>query len=258
MSIPYSKPVIGISGSVIVDSGGMFPGYHRSYVNEDYVQSVIKNGGIPLIIPMSQDASVLDGYIEHIDGLILSGGHDVCPRNYNEEPDQKLGDICPQRDRFDCALLQRAIEKNLPILGICRGCQILNVHHGGSLWQDLSYAEGVTIKHWQEHHPELVTHSICLERDSLLFQVLGEESMMVNSFHHQIIRQLGNGFRAVARSKDGVIEAIEHADYRFMVGVQWHPEMLHGSEMEMNRIFAALIDEAAKKPVEEVCSCEAC
>ncbi|MFU2193912.1 gamma-glutamyl-gamma-aminobutyrate hydrolase family protein [Streptococcus pluranimalium] len=252
--VPNKKPIIGISASVIVDQGGMFPGYHRSYVNEDYVNSVIKNGGIPLIIPISQDETVIDGYIDTVDGLILSGGHDVCPLNYDEEPDQKLGDTLPLRDRFDCTLVAKAISKNIPILGICRGCQILNIHHGGTLWQDLSYCEGVSIKHWQEHHPDLATHSVVIEQDSRLFDIFGQDKMMVNSFHHQIIRTVGDGFRIVARAKDGVVEAIEHTGYRFMIGVQWHPEMLHQCDDCMNRIFGALIDEA-KVPAKQIVAC---
>lgn len=104
-------PIVGISGSVMIDQGGMFPGYHRSYVNEDYVNSVIQNGGIPVIIPVSDVTEVLDSYIDKIDALILSGGHDVCSMNYNEEPCPKMGDIFPERDKFDFALLERA-EKN--------------------------------------------------------------------------------------------------------------------------------------------------
>ncbi|MBO4110701.1 gamma-glutamyl-gamma-aminobutyrate hydrolase family protein [Streptococcus suis] len=252
MESKCSKPIIGISASIIVDSGGMFPGYHRAYVNEDYVNSVIRSGGIPLIIPISQDETVIDGYIGSIDGLILSGGHDVNPLNYDEEPDQKLGDIFPLRDWFDSQLLQKAKEKRIPILGICRGCQIINVSHGGSLWQDLSYAEGVTIKHWQAHHPDLATHSIVIEEDSVLYHVLGEKKVMVNSFHHQVIRKVGDGFRVVARARDGVIEAIESTDYPFMIGVQWHPEMLHHCDAGMCRLFKALVEAAQGMSSEKI------
>ncbi|WP_162012333.1 gamma-glutamyl-gamma-aminobutyrate hydrolase family protein [Streptococcus sp. S784/96/1] len=249
----YKKtPIIGISASIIVDQGGMFPGYHRAYVNEDYVHSITQNGGIPMILPVSSDREVLDGYMEGIDGLLLSGGHDICPLNYGEEPSPKLGDTFPARDQFDFALLEKAKEKNIPILGICRGAQIINVNHGGTLWQDLSYANQPFLKHWQEHYPDLATHSVILEKDSLLMQIFGQEKMLVNSFHHQIVREVGDNLRVVARAMDGVVEAIEHTDYRFMIGVQWHPEMLHKSMLEMNQLFKAFIEEAKVKPVARV------
>ena len=113
-----SKPIIGISGSIIIDGSGNFPGYRRSYVNEDYVKSVIKNGGIPYIIPMNSSEEVIKEQIQNVDGLILSGGHDVTPRFYNQEPHKNLGGILPERDVFDFNLVKFAIEKNIPILGI--------------------------------------------------------------------------------------------------------------------------------------------
>ncbi|QGG98123.1 gamma-glutamyl-gamma-aminobutyrate hydrolase family protein [Streptococcus dysgalactiae] len=238
-------PIIGISASVIVDSGGMFPGYHRSYVNEDYVSSVCKNDAIPMILPISEDVTILDGYINTIDGLILSGGHDICPLNYGEEPSPKLGDTFPARDAFDFALLERAVAKEIPILGICRGNQIINVKNGGNLWQDLSYVQKPLLKHWQEHHPDWATHSVDLEKGSLLHRIFETDTLMVNSFHHQIIKEVAPGFKVAARAKDGVIEAIEHESYPFMIGVQWHPEMLHQSVPIMNRLFQALIQATA-------------
>ncbi|WP_303974683.1 gamma-glutamyl-gamma-aminobutyrate hydrolase family protein, partial [Streptococcus merionis] len=222
------------------------------YVNEDYVLSVSKNGGVPMILPVTDEERVLDGYINSIDALILSGGHDVCPFNYGEEPSPKLGDTFPARDQFDFALLRKAKEKNIPILGICRGAQIINVYHGGTLWQDLSYADQPFLKHWQEHYPDLPTHSIRIERGSLLYQIFGEEKMMVNSFHHQVMRHVPEEFRVVARAADTAIEAIEHVNYRFLVGVQWHPEMLYLSRKEMNRLFKALINEARGETVAEI------
>ena len=127
------KPIIGISGSVIIDDSGIFPGYRRSYVNEDYVDSVIQNGGIPYIIPFNENEEVIKEQLLNVQGLILSGGHDVDPHNYKEEPEQKLGDIWPERDQFDMLLLKLAEENGVPVLGICRGAQIINVYHGGTL-----------------------------------------------------------------------------------------------------------------------------
>lgn len=239
-------PIVGISGSVMIDQGGMFPGYHRSYVNEDYVNSVIQNGGIPVIIPVSDVAEVLDSYIDKIDALILSGGHDVCSMNYNEEPCPKMGDIFPERDKFDFALLERAEKKRIPILGICRGAQVINVYHGGSLYQDVSMCDTAAVKHWQGHFPEQVTHSVDIVDDSLLHRIVKVNRVMVNSFHHQIMKNVAPDFNVVARAADGVIEAIEHKDYPMLIGVQWHPEMMHKKSMQMNLLFTALINNARK------------
>ena len=133
------KPVIGISGSLIIDSSGSFAGYKRSYVNNDYILSVIKNGGIPFIIPFNENEEVIKAQIEMVDGLLLSGGQDIAPKNYGEEPTPKLGDIFPERDDFEYGLLKAALEAKKPILGICRGSQIINTYFNGSLYEDLSY-----------------------------------------------------------------------------------------------------------------------
>lgn len=239
------KPVIGISGSFIIDNGGSFPGYRRSYVNEDYVNSVIKNGGIPYIIPFSLDKEIILEQIKNVDGLILSGGHDVTPKFYKEEPMQKLGGISQDRDIFDFELLRNAKELNKPVLGICRGFQIMNVYFGGNLYQDLSYDKNVFIKHDQVNSPSMVSHSIDVTKDSLLESLIGNDNVMVNSFHHQIVKDVAKGFEIGAKSKDGVVESIENKDLR-MIGVQWHPEMLHNSVEIMNELFKFVIKEATK------------
>ncbi|WP_426711260.1 gamma-glutamyl-gamma-aminobutyrate hydrolase family protein [Cetobacterium sp. SF1] len=239
------KPIIGISGSLIIDEGGMFPGYERAYVNNDYVQSVVRAGGIPYIIPMVYDDEVIKAQIENIDGLIMSGGHDVNPMLYGEEPCKELGGIMPRRDKFDMLLIKNALELKKPILGICRGEQILNVASGGSLYQDLKFIEGSYIKHNQGHLPDYPTHTITIKQDSKLYSILGEETL-VNSFHHLAVKTVAPGFKAVAYSKDGVIEAIEKDGDLFVMGVQWHPEMLSASYENMQKLFIKLIEEAKK------------
>lgn len=240
------KPLIGISGSVLLTNYGSSEGYRRAYVNEDYVQSVLQNGGIPFILPVVDDEEVLSTYIEQLDGLILSGGHDVTPQYYGEEPMQKIGETWELRDWFDSLLVEKALEKGIPVLGICRGMQVMNVLHGGSLWQDLSYMKDVEIKHLQGHSPELVTHLVDIEEGSQLHELMGENHVMVNTFHHQAVRELGQGFKATAFSADGIVEAIEHEEHPFYLGVQWHPEMLHASVPLMNQLFAGLIQAAQK------------
>ncbi len=240
------KPIIGISGSILTDASGNFAGYKRAYVNHDYISSVLKNGGIPVILPFSEDMEAVRRQIGAVDGLLLSGGQDVYPQHYGEEPRQKLGETFPERDIFDFELIRCCMEEKKPILGICRGMQIINTYFKGTLYQDLSYVEKETLRHNQQTLPAQLSHCVEIEEDSKLYGIFGERQMPVNSFHHQAVRQTGEGLRVTARAKDGIVEAIEHKDYPFLLAVQWHPEMLHQSCEPMNKLFAALIAAAEK------------
>ena len=241
------KPVIGISGSLIIDDSGSFAGYKRSYVNNDYILSVIRNGGIPFIIPFNENEEVIKAQMEMIDGLLLSGGQDVAPGNYGEEPTPKLGDIFPERDDFEYALLKSALEAKKPVLGICRGSQIINTYFNGSLYQDLSYIGKDVLKHNQVNSPSMVTHSVTIDKSSKLFDIFGEEKIRVNSFHHQAVKKVGEGLVKAAKAPDGIVEAIEKTDYPFLVAVQWHPEMLQNSVDMMNKLFLRFIKEASNE-----------
>ena len=241
------KPVIGISGSLIIDDSGSFAGYKRSYVNNDYILSVIRNGGIPFIIPFNENEEVINAQMEMIDGLLLSGGQDVAPKNYGEEPTPKLGDIFPERDDFEYALLKSALEAKKPVLGICRGSQIINTYFNGSLYQDLSYIGKDVLKHNQVNSPSMVTHSVTIDKSSKLFDIFGEEKIRVNSIHHQAVKKVGEGLVKAAKAPDGIVEAIEKTDYPFLVAVQWHPEMLQNSVDMMNKLFLRFIKEASNE-----------
>ena len=241
------KPVIGISGSLIIDDAGSFAGYKRSYVNNDYILSVIRNGGIPFIIPFNENEEVIKAQMEMIDGLLLSGGQDVAPGNYGEEPAPKLGDIFPERDDFEYGLLKSALEAKKPVLGICRGSQIINTYFNGSLYQDLSYIGKDVLKHKQVNSPSMVTHSVTIDKSSQLFDIFGEEKIRVNSFHHQAVKKVGEGLVMAAKAPDGIVEAIEKTDYPFLVAVQWHPEMLQNSVDMMNKLFLRFIKEASNE-----------
>ena len=238
------KSVIGISTSVIVDQGGGFPGYERIYVNKDYVSSVIAAGAVPLMIPMDATEENLRQTLELVDGMIFSGGHDIAPIRYGEEPHQKLQEICPERDEFDFLLYRLAKEHSLPILGICRGFQLMNVSEGGKLYQDLSLKETESFKHSQGHGPSILTHTVSIEAGSRLHEILGKEEIRVNSFHHQAVKSVSEKVAISGRALDEVIEAIEVKNYPFAVGVQFHPEMLQEKEEDMKKIFAALVSAA--------------
>lgn len=239
------KPIIGISGSIMKDSSGDFAGYERAYVNNDYVESVVRAGGIPYIIPLVEDEDVIKEQAKFIDGLIMSGGQDVNPMLFNEEPCKELGDILPKRDTFDMALIREVANLKKPILGICRGEQILNVTFGGTLYQDIKFSEGSYIKHNQKKLPNFATHSVEIVEGSKLYDILGREAI-TNSFHHLAVKSVAPGFKVVAYAKDGVVEAIEKDGEKFILGVQWHPEMLSKDYKNMAKIFETLIEKAKK------------
>jgi len=239
------KPIIGISSSIIVDDLGSFAGYKRAYVNKDYVDAVVRAGGVPLIIPFTTNKEVIISQAQLIDGLILSGGHDINPYNYGQEPSQKIGEIFPERDIYEMILLEESKKRDIPILGICRGFQLINVAAGGTLYQDLSLIPGNILKHNQVSNPTLKTHKIEIKKNSFISSIFGKETM-VNSFHHQAIDKVANDFIVVARASDGVVEAIEHKTYKFLVAVQWHPEMLAVNCEKARVLFSKFVEEAKK------------
>lgn len=240
------KPLIGVSGSHMVDGGGMFPGYHRSYVNDDYIRSVIDAGGIPVILPYTADDEVVRETMEHVDGLLLSGGHDLYPLTYGEEPKQGLGGIWPARDHFDFLLVEMAKKRGLPIMGICRGLQIVNVYHGGSLYQDLKYDKNCYIKHFQNQSPAMPTHTVTIEADSHFAEIVGCTSWMTNTHHHQTVNKVGKGLRVVATAKDGTVEALEATDYPYLMSYQFHPEMMSVDNEKAKLLFKDFVNHAAK------------
>lgn len=234
------KKVIGISGSILIDKGTVFPGYKRSYVNNDYVQAVLLGGGVPLIIPVSTDEEVIEAQLRNVDGIILSGGEDVNPLLFGEEPNEFIGETMNERDTFDLTLIKYAIKMKKPILGICRGCQILNVALGGDLYQDCSQAENYKVSHIQKCNTTQGSHTIDIEKESYLYSIFGEKEI-VNSYHHMSIKNMADEFKVVAKSKDGIIEAIESNNELFILGVQWHPEMMASTNEKMLEIFKLLI-----------------
>ena len=239
------RAIIGISSSIIVDNSGSFAGYKRAYVNKDYVDAVIRAGGVPLIIPFSTDKEVIISQAQLIDGLILSGGHDISPYNYGQEPSQKIGETFPERDTYEMILLEESKKRDIPILGICRGFQLINVAAGGTLYQDLSLIPGNILKHDQVSNPTLTTHKVEIKENSVISSIFGKETM-VNSFHHQVINKVANDFIVVAKASDGVVEAIEHKTYKFLVAVQWHPEMLAVNCEKARELFSKFVEEAKK------------
>ena len=196
------------------------------------------------MIPITSDKEELTHILEVIDGLVMTGGEDVDPLKwFNEEPVRALGGIAPERDEFDITLIRMAVEKGLPVLAICRGEQVMNVAFGGTLYQDIpSQVEGTYVKHSQNAPSSYATHTIDIDRHSKLYKILGKESVVVNSFHHQAVKNIAEGFMITARAKDGVVEAIEREGDQFVVGVQFHPEgMVSKGDDTFLPLFEALI-----------------
>jgi len=240
-----SKPFIGVSGSHIREASIAYADLYRSYVNHDYLRSVEEAGGIPIIVPFTENDAVAREVVKKLDGLVLSGGHDVYPLYYGEEPLQGLGDVWPQRDHFDFTLIEAAEEMGIPILAICRGHQIVNVYHGGTLYQDLKYDKNCSLKHSQDQTPSLPTHTITMEADSVLAHILGKTECLVNSHHHQTVNRVGEGLRVTAVAKDGTIEALEGTDYPWLITCQFHPEMMTINNEDAKKIFSEFVRVAA-------------
>lgn len=234
------KKIIGISGSILIEKGRIFPGYERAYVNNDYVQSILLAGAVPVILPVSTDEDVIKAQLKAVDGILLTGGEDVNPLLFGEEPRKFIGETMDERDTFDSILIKNALEQKKPILGICRGSQILNVVCGGTLYQDCSLSENQYVGHIQGCKTSQASHSIDIEEESYLYEIFGDRAL-VNSYHHMSIKDVAEGFKIIAKAKDGIIEGIQKNDGSFALGVQWHPEMMAASNDNMLKIFKLLI-----------------
>ena len=209
-------PLIGLTGNFSDGNLTLAPGYY---------QSIIQAGGVPVVIPPYEDVNLLINTLEQLDGLLLTGGGDLNPLFLHEDPIRELHSINPYRDRQELLLTRLAANRQIPMLGICRGMQVINAALGGTLYQDI-YAQKDTpsIKHSQDLERSFPSHRVELAEGSLLARILNAKEVAVNSFHHQAVKEAAPGFRVSATAPDGVIEAIESTEYKSIIGVQWHPE----------------------------------
>ena len=239
--VAQHRPVIGITGN-----------YQEltCKLGEGYYKQIVAAGGVPMIIPPIADKVVLADTLDRIDALLLSGGADINPLYCGEEPVPGLGGINSERDLPELLITRMAYNRQLPILGICRGIQTLAVALDGKVEQDIKLT---TVKHSQDADRSVPTHSVSIEKDSTLYNIYGGSQffplpssiipLFVNSFHHQAVSDAGPRFRVIARAADGVIEAIESTEFKPILGVQWHPECMGDDGLP---IFQWLVDQAAK------------
>ncbi len=240
-----TPPVIGISGRL--DRSHKPPNAPLTAVASSYVRAVTLSGGACLVIPPRLTDEALHATVEALNGLLLSGGGDVATHYYGAQDSGLLSSIDEERDRMEVSLARWALKADIPILGICRGCQVLNVAAGGTLIQDLPSMTKSSIAHSHvaSRPMDQVAHTVEIEDGSRLSDVFAPGELAVNSAHHQAIDVPGAGLSIVARAPDGIIEGIEKPEHPFYIGVQWHPEAMLDSHPAMRRLFEALVQAAA-------------
>ena len=232
-----SRPAIGVTIGYDQRRTGMY------LLRQDYVRSVEKAGGLPLVLAPGRPSDAPE-LIARLAGLVMSGGSDVDPALYGEPRHPKVTQVVRERDEFELALAREALQRDLPLLAICRGHQVLNVATGGTLIQDIPFQLPRAVDHDPERERWETAHEVLVLPGTKLRALLGRDRVAVNSFHHQAVKDLGRSLVVSARSAvDDVIEGIEATDRRFVLGVQWHPEGFWNQEESFHPLFEALVRE---------------
>ncbi|MFS8640616.1 MAG: gamma-glutamyl-gamma-aminobutyrate hydrolase family protein [Symbiobacteriaceae bacterium] len=237
------RPLIGVTAH---NRANEEPGRDWLYIPRDYFRAVWRAGGLPVMLPLVADEAEAAQVLERLDGLLLAGGDDLDPLLYGELPLPGTGRIDPERDRAELAYARQAVRRDMPTLGICRGHQVLAVAFGGALWQDIPTQVPGAIKHRQEAPADYPTHPVAIAPGTRLAALLGPERL-VNSRHHQAVKRVPEGWVASAHAPDGVIEAMEHPERRFVLSVQWHPENFQGQPYNFDSLFEAFVDAARRR-----------
>ena len=243
MSTTKPRPVVLVSTGISARTTGLYR--EDSLTGRNYSQAVVAAGGLPLMVAVL-DPALADAYVEQADALVLTGGADVEPALFGATPDRWLGSVDERRDAFEIALYRAFRAAGKPVLGVCRGHQVINVAEGGTLHQHLPAVEGS----WQHDQRDLrgaPLHPVRLEAGSRLARAFGRLDVRTNSYHHQAVDEVGAGLVVVARTGDGVVEAIESERGSFVLGVQWHPEMAFKEFPEQRAPFDLLLA-ATRRP----------
>lgn len=236
-----NRPVIGVTPSY---------DYEMRHVmtRQNYLTPIMQEGGLPLILPLTEDMDLLAQSAELCDGFLFPGGVDLHPSLFGEDTLQACGEICPIRDSMELGLMQYVVESGKPVLGICRGIQTMNVALGGTLYQDIPAQTAGRLCHSQKPPYDFGIHRIQIEKDSLLYAILGKESILVNSMHHQAVKDTAASLSVAAVSPDGIAECIWRPESRFFLGVQWHPEYLYDTSEDARKIFRAFVEACRNCP----------
>lgn len=232
------KPMIGVLPLVDMErkSYWMIPGY---------MKGIEAAGGIPVMLPLTTDHKIIQKLVEDFDGFLLTGGQDVSPKLYGEEILPECGQTNTERDEMERILIEKVIEMDKPMLGICRGIQILNTVLGGTLYQDLPMQHQSEIDHHMTPPYDRVVHKVILNEETPLYSILNVKELGVNSYHHQAVKELSKKLNVAAVSEDDIIEGVYMPDKKFVLATQWHPELSYISDKNSMKIFEAFVDAAS-------------
>lgn len=237
---PLRRPAVGITPDAEGEGESA-----RLFLKTAYAEAVLRAGGLPFVLAVTTDVGVVDAYLDRVSAVVVTGGaFDVPSEAYGEAPREGLGPLNPARTAFETLLLQVALRRRLPLLGICGGMQLLNVVLGGTLYQDLHRELPDAKEHEQRNARSQPSHPVEVHDGSALAEVLGRGQLMVNSTHHQAVSKLGPSLKVSATAPDGVVEAIESTEHPFALGVQWHPELLLQSMPLQLGLYRALVQKA--------------
>ena len=242
---PVDRPVIGLTSRTL-----LLPAARQNRPTEtvarSYVEPIEAAGGLALLLPNCDDPERAGAYLDRLDGLVLTGGDDPHPHLFGEEPHPGIEAVDERRDHFEIALSQQARTRGLPVLGLCRGVQLMNIAAGGDIYQDVVSQTESEVRHVQLRLDDGPWHKVEIRPGSLLGRVIGEGVRAVNSFHHQACRRVGDGLEICAKCPaDGLIEALWDPEHPFFLGVQWHPELnAADGDTDAQRLFQAFVEAA--------------
>jgi len=244
------RPLIGIPCRALIRAETGRPIFAN---NRSYVHAVESAGGLPILIPMINDHNILTALLSRLDGLLLPGGMDLHPSSYGEEVHPLTEEVDLELDEFEITLASCAFQQDIPVLGVCRGMQLINIVLGGTLFQDIDdqYPDNIAHSHRDWHRAHLA-HHIIVQPGSRMETILGAREVMVNSLHHQAIKEPGKGVHITGRAPDGVPELLEVTGYRFVMAAQSHPEEIYSIEPAFQRLFSAFVQASSSRMDEEI------